>query len=212
LIARYDRAALRVGPAADSIGYRPGPLHPHQQAAWTWLQAWCFDGAGDGRSPFMQPVAPPHVPLRWAVAVLTGPRGSGRSHLAEAFSRHLDGDDRLQALRGRAARLRLRLGVKLADACWWRARRADDPWDCGYLVDEALALQALQHFQPRRATLLVADDLPERALLERVAALAPRSAGFRQPVRLLVITPDITTVPGCGAAHDAGPWRLARVA
>jgi len=210
LIARYDRAALRVEASAGLSGHRAGPLRPHQEAAWNWLQAWCFEGAGDGRSPPWRPRALPQVPQRWSVAWLAGPKGSGRSHLAEAFSRQLDGDDRLQALASGAARLRLRIGVKLADACWWRARRPDDPWDCGYLVDEPAARQALQNFLPRRATLMVADGLPEEALRACVAALAPRQARFRQPVRLLVIATEMPAALARGPTTDAGPWRLAR--
>jgi hypothetical protein len=176
LIARFDRAALRVEPPA---GYRPAPLRAEQLGAWQWLEAWCFEGAGDGRSPPPQP---------WSVAELSGPPGAGRSHLAEAFSRHLDGDLRLQALPGGWPRLRLRLAVKLAESLPGRRRQRSDPWDCGYLVDEPAALQALQRFQPRRATLMVADELPVAALAACIDALAPRQGGFGQPVRLLVIT------------------------
>ena len=120
--------------------------------------------------------------------MLAGPPGAGRSHLAEAFSRHLDGDQRLQALPTGWPRLRLRLAVKLAESLPARRRQRSDPWDCGYLVDSATALQALRHFQPRRATLMVADELPDAALAECTAALTPRQGSFRQPVRLLVIT------------------------
>jgi len=175
LIARFDRAALHVTPPA---GYRPGPLRAEQLSAWQWLEAWCFEGAGDGRRP---------PPLPFGMAVLAGPPGSGRSHLAEAWSRHLDGDERLQALPAGWPRLRLRLAVKLADSLPGRRRRRNDPWDCGYLSGSAAALQALRRFQPRRATLMVADGLPAPALAACLAALAPRQAGFRQPVRLLVI-------------------------
>jgi hypothetical protein len=175
LIARFDREALHVTPPA---GYRPGTLRAEQMAAWQWLEAWCFEGAGDGRSPPPQP---------FGVAVLAGPPGAGRSHLAEAYSRHLDGDLRLQALPAGWPRLRLRLAVKLAESLPGRRRQPGDPWDCGYLGSSAAALQALRRFQPRRATLMVADELPEAVLADCIAALAPRQAGFGQPVRLLVI-------------------------
>ena len=121
------------------------------------------------------------------MAHLAGPAGSGRSHLAEAFSRHLDGDDRLQQLPQGWPRLRLRLAVKLADSLPWRARQRDDPWDCGFLPGDEAALRALGRFLPRRATLMVADGLPPSALAERIDALAPRQARFGQPVRLLII-------------------------
>jgi hypothetical protein len=175
-MARFDRAALHVEPPA---GYRQAPLRAEQLSAWQWLENWCFEGAGDGRSPPPQP---------WRVAVLAGPPGAGRSHLAEAWSRHLDGDLRLQALPAGWPRLRLRLAVKLAESLPGRRRQRSDPWDCGYLEGSAPALQALHRFQPRRATLMVADELPEAALAACIDALAPRQARFRQPVRLLVIT------------------------
>jgi len=176
LIARFDREALHVTPPA---GYRHCPLRAEQQAAWAWLDNWCFDGAGDGRTP---------PPLPFSQAVLAGPPGSGRSHLAEAFSRHLDGDQRLQALPAGWSRLRLRLAAKLAESLPGRRRQRSDPWDCGYLADSASALRALRRFQPRRATLMVADELPGPTLAACIDALAQRRDGFRQPVRLLVIT------------------------
>lgn len=168
MFERFDRAALSVEPPA---GYRAGPPNADQAAAWQWLQSWCFE---DLKRP-------------WAMAYLVGTAGSGRSHLAEAFSRHLDGDERLQQLRPGWPRLRLRLAVKLADSLPWRARQPGDPWDCGFLPGNEAALQALGRFLPRRATLMVADELPPSAVAERIAALAPRQAQFRQPVRLLIV-------------------------
>lgn len=171
--ARFDRAALSVEPPA---GYRPGAPNAEQAAAWQWLQDWCFE---DLKRP-------------WAMAYLAGPPRSGRSHLAEAFSRHLDGDDRLQQLPEGWPRLRLRLAVKLADHTPWRARRRGDPWDCGFLPGNEAALRALARFVPRRATFMVADGLAPSALAERIDTLAPRQAQFRHPVRLLIIEPSST--------------------
>lgn len=190
LSARYDAQALRVelpaaAPAPDAA--RPDS---RRSPAWPLLQAWCFAGAGDGRSPFWQPSALPRVEQRFTLALLTGKPQAQLASLAEAYSRHIDGSDQLAALRGGAARIGLRLRVKLCDALWWRARRPADPWDSGYLVDEVAALQALRSFLPRRATLLVAVDLPAAALQERIALLARRSAGFAHPVRLLVVGPE----------------------
>jgi len=168
MFERFDREALSVEPPA---GYQPGPPNADQAAAWQWLQDWCFE---DLKRP-------------WAMAYLGGPLGSGRSHLAEAFSRHLDGDTLLQQLPHGWPRLRLRLAVKLTDSLPWRARQPADPWDCGFLPGSEVALQALSRFVPRRATLMVADELSAPAVAERIEALAPRQAQYRQPVRLLIV-------------------------
>lgn len=184
LVARYDGGVMRVEPPA-AVARPAGPLSDAQQATWRRLQAWCFAGAGDGRSPFWRPGALPRVELRFAVATLADGPEADLPQLVEAFSRHLDGSDQLAAAGGALAGLLLRLRVKRDDAFWWRARQPSDPWDCGYLIGEPAALR---RFQPRRATLMVADDsLPDAALREAQHILQTRSAGFRHPVRLLVL-------------------------
>lgn len=197
LRARYDSAALQVAPP-DPAATRGPVSQAFRQHAWPALEAWCFAGAGDGVSPLWNPWALPRVPTRFAVAVLTGDPGAPDADLpalAEAFSRHIDGSDQLAALTGAAARTALRLHVKWQDAQWWRARQPTDPWDSGYLPDGEAALSALEAFCPRRATLLVALNLPAAALAPRIALLARRSAGFAHPVRLLVVG---TPVPAGG--------------
>lgn len=197
LVARYDTAALRVAPPVG-LGWRDadGPPREHDPAAWPALQAWCMAGAGDGRSPLWRPWAEPRVALRLSIATCAAVPGAGASRLAEAFSRHIDGSDQLDALGSGAARIGLRLRVKLHDAMWWRARQPADPWDSGYVVDEPAALQALRTFVPRRATLLVAHGLPADALRERIAILSARRAAFHHPVRLLVIGTAVPAVLG----------------
>lgn len=199
LVARYDGAALSVGPpagAARSAARTPPATDP---AVWSALQAWCFAGAGDGRSPFWRPWTVPRVEQRFSIATWAEAAGADLPGLVEAFSRHIDGSDRLDALAGPVARLALRLRVKGHDAMWWRARQSADPWDSGYLVDDAGALQALGRFLPRRATLLVAQDLPLDALRERITLLSARRAAFHHPVRLLVLgtvlSPGWTDLP-----------------
>lgn len=199
LRARYDGAALQVAPP-EPVAAGQSPAQPFDQHACTALEAWCFAGAGDGASPLWNPWALPRVPTRFAVAVLSGASDAPDADLpalAEAFSRHIDGSDQLAALTGAAARTALRLRVKWQDAQWWRARQRTDPWDSGYLPDGEAALRALEAFCPRRATLLVALNLPAAALAPRIALLARRSAGFAHPVRLLVIG---TPVPPDGGA------------
>lgn len=159
LVARFDREALRVVPRADG-----GALDAAAVAA---LQAWCLAGT----APF-------------AVAVLAG---ADASRVAAAFALRLDGTDRLEALPTRAARWRLRLAVKWADAQWWRHRQPDDPWDCGLLVDDPAVRERLPHFRPRRATLMLADGLPPAGALDYAQRLQAQKAAFRHPVRLQVI-------------------------
>jgi hypothetical protein len=184
LVARYDGEVMRVEPPT-ALARTAGPLSDAQQATWARLHAWCFAGAGDGRRPFWRPGVLPRVGQRFALATLADGPGVDRARLVEAFSRHLDGSDQLEAVGGALAGLLLRLRVKCTDALWWRARQAADPWDCGHLIGEP---SALRRFQPRRATLMVADEsLPDAALREALQILQARGAGFHHPVRLLVL-------------------------
>lgn len=184
LVARYDGAVMRVEPST-ALARAAGPLSDTQQATWTRLHAWCFAGAGDGRSPFWRPGVLPQVEHRFTATTLVDGPDADRARLVEAFSRHLDGSGQLEAAGGAVAGLLLRLRVKRDNALWWRARQASDPWDCGYLIGDTAALQ---RFQPRRATLMVAEaGLPDAALREAFQTLQARSAGFHHPVRLLVL-------------------------
>ncbi|MEK8053253.1 hypothetical protein AACH10_23560 [Ideonella sp. DXS22W] len=143
LLARYDGTLMRP-PAL------PGSA-PH-------------GGRGDGAA---LPDATRHAPgpalLDWCHAPAPGLRsarlqGQGARALAEALALHLDGSLRLQACHGTAARLALRLGVKLDDLALalGRAPRRSDCWDAGWLIDPATALARLPQWQPRRPTLLLA--------------------------------------------------------
>lgn len=175
LLARFDGAVMRVEstrPIAEGAGAR----HALAPVTWAALQAWCSTGE------------------RFALATLAQGPPAERAGLVEAFSRRLDGSDQLAAAGGALAGLLLRLRVKGQDAMWWRQRQPSDPWDAGYLIGEP---QALRAFRPRRATLMVAEpDLDGAALSEAVQTLAANSAGFHQPVRLLVL----------GRSIDARAW------
>ncbi|PKO50365.1 MAG: hypothetical protein CVU28_13055, partial [Betaproteobacteria bacterium HGW-Betaproteobacteria-21] len=72
---------------------------------------------------------------------------------------------------------------------WARVRRgyATDPWDCGYLAPQPATLQHLRHFRPRRATLLLAHELPATDLAACIATLNANCHDFHHPVRLLVL-------------------------
>jgi hypothetical protein len=187
LIARYDRAALRVEPAGDVRLGLGMPTDPPGQATWAGLAHWCVHGSGPGHAPLWRPGALPDVELRLSVAVLTGASAADRSRLAEAFSRHIDGSARLQALGSRWQGRRWRLRIKLDECLWWRPLPPGTPWDAGYLPLSAAALQPLACFRPRRATLVVADGLHAQVLAQALHALHTNQAAFRHPVRLLVL-------------------------
>jgi hypothetical protein len=184
LLARFDGTVMCAEPLhtrSDS----PGPWNAAQRAIWVRLHAWCFAGAGDGRSPLWWPWVLPRVEQRFTVAALAAGPDAERAQLVAAFCRHLDGSDQLAAAGGAWAGLLLRLRVKRNDALWWRARQPSDPWDCGHLIGEPTALR---RFQPRRATLVVADEsLNDAVLRETMDILRTHSAGFHHPVRLLVL-------------------------
>lgn len=187
LIARYDDEALHAPPPNGPGMEWAGPQGEARRIAWDALHAWCFIGAGSGRSPICCPWAMPDVPRRFSIAVLTGIDGPGKSQLAQALCRELDGTPLLEACKGRLAGLRLRLGVKLAECVWWRSRQPLDPWDAGHLGENPARLQRLGQFLPRRATLIVADQLSADSLKRAIELLAARAPDFRHPVRLLIL-------------------------
>jgi hypothetical protein len=165
LLTRFNLAVLRVAPLHPPTGM-PRPL-PH-------LSHWCHQGSDAGRGRSKQ---------RLAIAVLEG----ASSASVEAFMRQLDGDTEMRALPNRLSQQALRLRVKAHDAMWWRPRQSTDPWDCGYLADSTGVRAALVRFRPRRATLMVADDMPTDALLDHMATLRAQAPHYRHAVRLLVL-------------------------
>ncbi len=188
LRARFDGAALRVTLPGQPA--RPVALPTAAQTAqWAPLQTWCFEGAGDGRSPLLRPTQAPQVDQRFSVAVWPASAPAELDPI-EAFSRHLDGSHQLLAAGGALAGLLLRLRVKACDVAWWRARRMSDPWDCGYALNGAEARAALARFEPRRATLVVAVDWPQAELVDAVTAMQRSSQRFAHPVRWLVVQSD----------------------
>lgn len=197
LLARYDSQAL-LAPAGGPPS-RPSPQGERGRQAWQQLRHWCFSGAGNGARPLLQPRAQAAVERRFSVAVLNARDGALAASLAEALCLELDGTRQMQACGGAAAQLRLRLGVKLREAMWWRPRRADDPWDSGHVHAHAAGQDRLARvFLPRRATLIVAAGLPPGALLACIKGLHARQAEFSQPVRFLALNPgaDLPAVLG----------------
>ncbi len=167
LMARYDGAALRP----------PTPMEPPSPAEWAALQPWrhwCLAGAV------------PRMNLPWAVAALDL-AGEDAQRLAARLCLERDGSWQLAACQGAAGRIALRLKTKAQDWMPWRPRQPDDAWDSGYLIPTAAGLQALAQFQPRRATLIVAQGLQPAVLLAATESLAARQRCFAAPVRLLVV-------------------------
>ncbi len=196
--ARYDGLALRP-PDEARAGAPPGDEPARQLQAR--LRQWCFEGAGSGARPRWRPGARTAVPLRFAVARLEADDPAWSAGIAESLCLDLDGTRQLQACTDGAARLRLRLAVKLRDAQWWRPRQPFDPWDSGFVpTDGAGRAHLAGGFLPRRATLIVAAGAPEDALLACVGGLHARQSAFGQPVRLLVLGSG----PGWAARLAAG--------
>ena len=187
LTARFYGAALRP-PAPLPPGQLRHPAQDHP--AWAALRQWCLAGSGPGTRPFWSPAAAPAIEQRCTVAVLAGGEPEAATALAHALCLERDGSLQLQACRSAGARLRLRLAAKLHDTLWWRERQPADAWDSGTIIATPQGLQALARFTPRRATLLVADDLPAGALLTVMADLHARQSQLAQPLRLLVLKPS----------------------
>ncbi len=166
LLARYDVATLRP-PSPHALA----ALDARQVHIGQALNAWCRRQPGPA----------------FAVAHLNGMPGVGKTYLADALCRDLDGSLGLDACPTIAARWRLKLRVKLADCLGRRFQSSAHPWDCGFLRETPAALAALARFTPRRATLIVADALPAEQIQTCIELLARRHPGFLYPVRLLVV-------------------------
>jgi len=168
--ARFDDAALRPCDSAATTA-----------PAWPALRDWCLK---DLASP-------------WRVALHRAPDLDMAAQRAAAVALVLDGSDRLSACRGSVDRIRLRLAVKLQDACFWRAAQAGDVWDSGFVPDLQSAWQALARFEPRRPTFIVVKGAPSPERADALSALGKRSAGFVKPVCvLLLIKPGEPAPPG----------------
>lgn len=169
LTARYDLQALQPPEELAPPALQAAMTHP----AWPALLAWCHEGGPWAARPW---------PDNGASA------GAPDVNLAHTLGLVLDGSLRLRACRGAASRLGLKLRTKLNDVSPWRVRLPADPWDAGWLRPGSAGLQALQGFQPRRPTLLVAG--PELGAPHQQAAqalLAARPAQARHALRLLVL-------------------------
>ncbi len=190
LRARYDAAALRPPTPGSVDELRPA----HDAVRMAMLQA-CHEAAS------------PDAPA-WGLLVLASPDHSALQAVARTLSLQLDGSQQLLARRGAAARLWLRLRVKLQDARGGPARRSVAIWDCGHAAAAPVALHALVRLTPRRPTLVVLDAPAAPLLLEAVRVLVSRSAQWAHPVRLLVLTPVDATLQAWPGAAAALKWEL----
>lgn len=186
LATRFDLGVMRPPPAVSKFA-RPA----FERELAERLRLWCESSAGDGRSPLLGPHVIPPMERPLSVGALIGGPAESISAAVAAFALALDGSDRL-ARKNVLGKVLMRGGVKLADCCWWRRRHPSDPWDSGYLRHDAAAVARLDGFLPRRATLLVAQDMPGPTLRKIVVTLRHREALFAYPVRLLVLG---TTLP-----------------
>ncbi len=168
--ARYDLAALRP----PEPGYAAQAAAAQGRPAWRALRAWCLAGS----SP---------LNAQLTVAVLEGGDATSTHLLVQALCLERDGSLQMLACRGAGGRLALRLKTKLHDVTPWRALQPGDAWDAGFLSGTDAGLQALARFQPRRATLLVAQGLSTPALRATCALLHARQRHYGHALRLLLV-------------------------
>lgn len=67
-----------------------------------------------------------------------------------------------------------------------RRARPQDPWDCGWWREGALA--TAQAFRPRRPTLLMLREPAAAPLAALLATLRANSAGYTRPLRVLLVS------------------------
>ena len=185
LVARFDGVLLRPPASLDLVS-----LTTESSDACQQLRDWCFNGVGTGAAPLLLPNAIPPMAQPLSIAVwdrAPPPQQAAQQNQLNAFMGQLDGTGLLLTCSGPWARLGLRLRIKLREACWWRARKASDPWDCGFLQTNDTVVARLRAFSPRRATLIVVQDASTQTLRDSIATLQQQQERFSHPVRLLLI-------------------------
>ena len=183
LAAGFDDLALSA--PAPALREVEEDLALRQPDTWQQLIDWCHHGAGPGHRPLLSPAAQPAVQDRIAVASLLCPDDMLAETWSQVLARTLDGARRLDELPGLVG-LGWRVLVKAREACWWRPRGRDDPWDAGWARTAPASLQQLgRHFLPRRATLVLADRSHQHLLEPALTQLLLRCEAFDHPVRWL---------------------------
>lgn len=158
------------------------PPDPHgavDAALLKRVRDWCEAGASAGLT----------APL--AVA------GIAPGAALDGVACELDGSHALARL-GRWRGLMWRLQILWRDQRAWPGPHPDQPWDCGWCRDGALA--AASAFRPRRATLLLVRDPGAAVMQPLLAALAAHGARYTRPMRVLVVSDqplrDVPPLPG----------------
>lgn len=102
----------------------------------------------------------------------------------DAAACELDGSHALTRL-GRCLGLAWRLRILLREQLAGHSARPEDPWDCGWWRDGALAAAAA--FRPRRPTLLLVREPGDALAQALLAALQAQSPAYTRPLRVLVV-------------------------
>ena len=138
----------------------------------------CRLGAGPASRPWWQP---------WQAPRIEWPYGVFHVHSLDVARRaclQLDRTWILEDAASSAERWRIRLAAQAADRVWWRALGPLDAWDAGI----ARSVAGLAGFAPRRATLIVVDQLGLDAAAHAVlAGLEQRAQTWPRAVRLVVV-------------------------
>lgn len=172
-----------------------------RREAWETLQTWVWRGVPRSR---ILPGQGAREPL--TMAFLTGRSGSGKSRLAYQLALELEG--RLDT--GEPVQ-RASFGAWLRRVVWCLDIRPGDPWDAGLLQRRPSLgwsgfVADLKTWLPRRATLLILDDPPNKVLREVWAALTQTSKTYHHPVRLLVTNQTVTKDSGFAWSDRLGCW------
>ena len=204
-LARYDAQLLQppARPAGAASWRAPAALPPPEREVQQRLLAWCREASPSG-TPAL------------SIALLTGTPAGSRCALVEDAALRLDGTYDLLAAGGRWRQRLFRLRVKARECLGPRLRGPDAAlhavWDSGYLIDSTAALARLPRFQPRRPTLVVAQDPADAVLREAVRTLAARQPAFAQPVRLLVLAASAPAALAALSTPVGPPFRRAPLA
>jgi hypothetical protein len=193
-LARYDTSVLRPLPVASAVApqrgladHTPGLAAAHASAQKA-LNNWCHAGAGPACVAWWRPWAAAQIDQCLSVALWTGPGAAALWPAVQDFCTELDGSQRLLALPSRWAGRVWRLRIKLFECAWWRSAPAQLPWDAGQLLADEAVLARLARFQPRRATLVVAQGLTFDQIDQVLRHLQNGSPGYAHAVRLLLVS------------------------
>jgi hypothetical protein len=125
-----------------------------------------------------------HTLFAWTV--VTGQPGAGKTRLVVEAARELGKSREIEELGLWPRLVRSWLAWVFEEAPGLR-RKANDPWDVGYLRKTEGAIEALKTWKPRKPTLLILDDPGPGVAAEVIALLISASPNYRKPVRLVFV-------------------------